>query len=145
MKPHPLPSPEAKPISIAVQLLIADSRDVSRFIEVGSDELAGGQPESLAALPGRLHAIFQAVEKDAQRELSQLLAELIAPTPPPAAPVSQPAVRLMASAKGIQLLTEDPAAQTLMPDDYLAPLNLPLLDDALVLLPPVIEGNSVVP
>jgi len=130
---------------MTVQVLIVDSRDATRVIEVGRDELFGSQPEALAALPGRLNQLFRTVEKDAQRKLSQLLAELIALAPPTPTSVSEPAVRLLASAKGIQLMVEDPTIPTLVPDDYVVPISLPLLDDGLVLLAPAGEGTSPVP
>lgn len=134
--------PADQPLSLTVQVILADSRQSTRVVEVGRDQTFAASPAALASLPGQLHRLIQDAEADAVRGLNQFLAQLVQPqSEPPATPVAtraaEQAIRLVPSANGLRLELVTEPEDAPVTDHYLLPVNLPLTD-----LPPVLSASA---
>lgn len=130
------------PISLTVQVVIADARKRTQLVEAGCDQSFAASPEALASLPGQLHRLMQGAEADALRGMSQFLAQLVQPEPaPPATPLPKPAMepvlKLVPSASGMQMVLVTEPHYPPVRDDYLLPVNLPLTD-----APPLLPASA---
>ena len=129
---HTNPTPKSpsldagdEPISLIVQVVIADARNAARVIKFSRCQSGGADPAALVALPGRLHGLLRAAEAEAQRGVNQFLAQLASaePLPQTAKPMPEPVVRIVATSGGLRLETTQehrPPAS-----DYLLPVSLP--------------------
>ncbi|NDE97676.1 MAG: hypothetical protein EB034_05275 [Verrucomicrobia bacterium] len=132
--------PADQPLSLTVLVILADSRQSTRVVEVGRDQTFGASPAALASLPGQLHRLMHDAEADAVRGMNQFLAQLVQSEPPAtsvATPAAEQAIRLVPSAKGLRLELVTEPEDAPVTDDYLLPVNLPLTG-----LPPVLSASA---